>query len=152
MARGNKQIMAYMKLSNYILHCASTAILSHVPSYNPIPVFNSEYCYTAPARINLFSWIPDALEKRVNYHAIFAGSLAHSSRTHFLAWRPTQAAAAPWTPEREKLNKSCQKLRPCFSSCNSDKEEQGTRLNSCMAPTQGAGWERPGQEGLAQGR
>lgn len=71
MARENKQIMAYMKLSNYILHCASTAILSHVPSYNPIPVFNSEYCYTAPARINLFSWIPDALEKRVNYHAIF---------------------------------------------------------------------------------
>lgn len=152
MARENKQIMAYMKLSNYILHCAPTANFSHPPSHKPIPVFNSEYCYTAPARINLFSWIPDALEKRVNYLAIAAGSLAHSCRTHSLAWRPTQAAAAPWTPEKKKLNKLCQKLRPRFSSCNSEEEERGTHLNSCMAPAQGAGWERPGQEGLAQDR
>lgn len=73
--------MAYMKLSNYILHCAPSANLSHPPSYNPTLLFNSEYCCTAPARINLFSWIPDALEKRVNYLAIAAGFLAHSCRT-----------------------------------------------------------------------
>lgn len=85
MARENKQIMAYMKLSNYIVHCVPTANLSHPPSYNPIPVFNSEYCSTAPARINLFSWIPDALDKRVNYLVIAAGFLAHSCRTHSLA-------------------------------------------------------------------
>lgn len=83
-ARENKQVMAHMKLNNYILYSAATANLSYPTCYKPMSVFYSEYRYTALDRTNLYSRIPDALEERITYIAFLtaAGSLAHSCRSH----------------------------------------------------------------------